>query len=116
MEVVDRAADLDVEELAGPSGPAVAATLPEGVDRVGDAPSQTMVLDLGGRAFPAVTRPAVGRWPAERVGEVRRRVDLDLQRRLLSTRRVLVLVDGQPLFKDAPKSTHGFARSASHPG
>ena len=35
-------------------------------------------------------------------------VDLDLGRRLLSVRRVLVLVGGQPQFKDAPKSAHGF--------
>jgi integrase len=35
-------------------------------------------------------------------------IDLDLQRRLLSVRRVLVLVGGQPHFKDAPKSAHGF--------
>ncbi len=35
-------------------------------------------------------------------------IDLDLNRRLLSVRRVLVLVAGQPHFKDAPKSAHGF--------
>ena len=35
-------------------------------------------------------------------------IDLDLQRRLLSVRRVLVLIGGQPQFKDAPKSAHGF--------
>jgi integrase len=35
-------------------------------------------------------------------------IDLDLDRRLLSVRRVLVLVGGQPHFKDAPKSAHGF--------
>ncbi len=35
-------------------------------------------------------------------------IDLDLERRLLSVRRVLVLIGGQPQFKDAPKSAHGF--------
>ena len=35
-------------------------------------------------------------------------IDVDLGRRLLSVRRVLVLVGGQPQFKDAPKSAHGF--------
>jgi integrase len=35
-------------------------------------------------------------------------IDLDLQRRLLSVRRVLVLVGGLPHVKDAPKSAHGF--------
>ena len=35
-------------------------------------------------------------------------IDLDLQRRLLAIRRVLVLIGGQPQFKDAPKSARGF--------
>ena len=35
-------------------------------------------------------------------------IDLDLERRLLSVRRVLVKVGGTAQFKDAPKSAHGF--------
>jgi integrase len=35
-------------------------------------------------------------------------IDLDLNRRLLSVRRVLILVGGTAQFKDAPKSAHGF--------
>jgi integrase len=35
-------------------------------------------------------------------------IDLDLHRRLLSVRRVLVKVGGTAQFKDAPKSAHGF--------
>jgi integrase len=35
-------------------------------------------------------------------------IDLDLNRRLLSVRRVLIKVGGTAQFKDAPKSAHGF--------
>jgi integrase len=42
-------------------------------------------------------------------------IDLDLQRRLLSVRRVLVLVGGLPHVKDAPKSAHGFRTISTPP-
>jgi integrase len=35
-------------------------------------------------------------------------IDLDLKRRLLSVRRVLIKVGGTAQFKDAPKSAYGF--------
>ena len=35
-------------------------------------------------------------------------IDVDLDRRLVAIRRVLIKVGGQAIFKDAPKSAHGF--------
>jgi integrase len=41
--------------------------------------------------------------------------DVDLDRALLAVRQVLVVVDGRPYFKDAPKSQHGY-RTIRVPG